>query len=116
MTEAFDIAKARHSIQQCMRTLASNADSPYETGLAIWRTAMDHTPSLPDEMHPLWLIWGALTDWVETRPQEREQAEEAMRRAAREWLSLDLNDATAKAAYLDRWVYEELGYEREGRS
>ena len=62
-------------------------------------------------MWPLWLIWGALTDWVEQRPAETEQAESAMARAAQEWLSLPEN-ADGQRAYFDRWLYDELGYER----
>jgi hypothetical protein len=38
--------------------------------------------------HGLWLMWGSLTDWVENRPSETPEAEEAMRRAASEWLTL----------------------------
>jgi hypothetical protein len=34
-----------------------------------------------------------------------------MIRAAQEWLSLPEN-AEAQRAYFDRWLYDELGYER----
>ncbi len=64
-------------------------------------------------MHPLWLIWGALTDWVELRPEGSAQAEATMVRAAEEWLSLPSTESDARTAYLDRWVYDELGYERK---
>lgn len=66
-----------------------------------------------ETMHPFWLIWGALTDWVEIRPSDESEAEEAMLRASREWLNLNPSDEAGRNAYLDRWVYDELGYERK---
>lgn len=72
---------------------------------------MQHATDSETIMWPLWLIWGELTDWVEQKPAEAEQAESAMIRAAQEWLSLP-ESAEAKRAYFDRWLYDELGYER----
>jgi hypothetical protein len=112
MTTKGNIADALNAIQVEMRKMLATEEEPYAAGWNIWGFAMSHISVSPDVMHPLWLIWGALTDWVENRPEEKTQAEEEMRRAAREWLSLDLNDSNARTAYLDRWVYEEMGYER----
>ena len=94
-----------------MQRLIAAEARRYEIAWEIWGKAMSVVDS-PDLMHPLWLIWGALTDWVELRPEETSQAESAMVRAATEWLSLPDGDAAARKSYLDRWVFDELGYER----
>ena len=57
----------------------------------------------------LWLMWGALTDWVENKPEEQPQAEAFMLRAAREWLALG-EEKYALTAYFDRCLCDELGY------
>lgn len=62
--------------------------------------------------HPLWLLWGGLTDWPEIRPDEASEAAAAMRRAASEFFALDVGDDPAVRAYFDRWLYEELHYGR----
>jgi hypothetical protein len=50
---------------------------------------------------------------VELRPEESAQAEATMVRAAKEWLDLPSTESHARTAYLDRWVYDEMGYERK---
>ncbi|MEV0717879.1 hypothetical protein [Asanoa sp. NPDC050611] len=40
-------------------------------------------------------LWRALTDRVRLKPDETEQAEAVMTRAAREWLALDQSDSRA---------------------
>lgn len=60
----------------------------------------------------MWLIWGALTDWLEMLPEETAQAEDAMLRAASEWLAIEKQDASAREAYFNRWIYDELEYPR----
>ncbi|MFJ7949822.1 hypothetical protein ACIQ6K_40585 [Streptomyces sp. NPDC096354] len=87
--------------------------SPYDLALEIWRLAMGEWPGLDgDESRiSLHLIWGALTDWVELRPTETDQAEAHMATAAREWLTIE-GDQQAEAEYFDRWVHDILGYER----
>jgi hypothetical protein len=94
------------------RMLESGSDS-YASGRRIWEIAFTHAPDSPKVMWPLWLIWGALTDRVEVKPQECAAAEQMMLRASREWLALDRRDEKARDAYLDRWVYDELGIERK---
>ena len=104
-------AVARRDIEACMRLIVSRRGSAYRAARRIWGTAIRHATASSTTMGPLWLIWGALTDWVERRPAEAEQAKEAMGRAAREWLSLP-ETADAHRAYFDRWLYKELEYAR----
>ncbi|MFL5342537.1 MAG: hypothetical protein ACJ8F7_20515 [Gemmataceae bacterium] len=98
-----------------MRLIVAGGEPPYDAGWRIWGTAMEHSPASKELMWPLWLLWGALTDWVEVKPHEADQAESAMRRAAQEWLALP-DDADAQRAYFERWSYEEIGYERPEQS
>jgi hypothetical protein len=102
---------ARRRIETVMRLIVARRGSGYRAGRRIWATAMRHAPESTEIMWPLWLLWGALTDWVEAKPDEAIQAESAMRRAAQEWLVLPDN-AEAQREYFDRWLYEEIGYER----
>jgi len=111
MAEDAAIAVARRDIEACMRLIVSRRGSAYRAAWRIWGTAMVHATNSNTIMWPLWLIWGALTDWVEQKPAEAEQAESSMIRAAQEWLSLPETDE-AQRAYFDRWLYDELGYER----
>jgi hypothetical protein len=101
-----------------LRTLADDLvagrGAPYEVGTALHRTAMGGVGPVGLECaqcHRLWLLWGGLTDWVETRPAERQAAEEAMRRAAREWLEV-VDDESAWRPYFDRWLDTELNSAR----
>ena len=94
-----------------MRLIALRRGPVYRAAWRIWSTALRHAPDSGNIMWPLWLIWGELTDWVEERPAETEQAESAMVRAAEEWLSLSESEEHRRA-YFDRWLYDELGYER----
>ena len=93
--------------------MIAGQSTPYDCAWNIWGKSISLVIESPEIMHPLWLIWGALTDWVEVRPSERGDAEAAMLRAAKEWLAVDSNDGAARKAYLDRWVFNELGYEPE---
>lgn len=111
MAEDAAISVARRDIEACMRLIVSRRGSAYRAAWRIWGTAMVHATDSNTIMWPLWLIWGALTDWVEQKPAEAEQAESSMIRAAQEWLSLPETDE-AQRAYFDRWLYDELGYER----
>ena len=113
MTEEDEIQTALTAIEQQMRRMIEGGIQPYDSGRKIWGIAMAHASKSNEIIWPLWLIWGALTDWAETKPDEQMQAEQEMLRAAREWLSLKPNDTKAKTAYLDRWVYDEMKYERK---
>ena len=110
MAEDAPIADARRDIEACMRQIVSRRGSDC-AAWRIWGTAAEHATDSKTIMWPLWLIWGALTDWVEQKPAEAEQAESSMIRAAQEWLSLPETDE-AQRAYFDRWLYDELGYQR----
>ena len=108
-----------------LRDLAAKvgtAESPYEIAREIHFGAMSGIPGawdelderqkqLNDQLHALWLLWGSLTDWVENKPAETAEAEAAMRRAAREWLELPDDEASWRP-FFDRWIYDEMGYER----
>lgn len=83
----------------------------YEAGLEIWGLAFEYAPSSPELAYPFWLIWGGLTDAVEGSADDRAAAESKMHRAAREWLDLPAGDEQ-RNEYLDRWLYDELAYER----
>ena len=58
--------------------------------------------------HPLWLLWGVLTDWVEVKPEETDEAEATMREAAQAFLPI-AEDDDALRLYFDQWLYEERG-------
>jgi hypothetical protein len=113
MTPVDPKSSALAAIENQMRRMLNGETEPYASGLKIWETAMSSHTDSPDLMHPLWLIWGSLTDWVENRPEEQALAEAAMLRASREWLAIEASDESSKASYLDRWVYQEMGYERQ---
>jgi hypothetical protein len=112
MTPVDPISTALADIENEMRRMVAGETEPYASGLKILGTAMSVTDS-PDLMHPLWLIWGSLTDWVENRPEEQDAAEAAMLRASREWLAIAASDERSKVSYLDRWVYQEMGYAKK---
>jgi hypothetical protein len=112
MSDTADLRSALSAIEADMHRMVAGGAVPYDCARNIWSTAMSVTTS-PEVMHPMWLIWGALTDWVENRPEEIRQAECAMLRAANEWLAIDRDDHVQRKAYLDRWVFDEMGYERK---
>ena len=104
-----------NQIEAFMRQMADGTSKPYDAGWAIWKIAAEGATNSHDLMWPLWLIWGALTDRFELRTGERQTVENEMIRAAGEWLALDSGDTTSVSAYLDRWVYDELGYEKRSK-
>ena len=109
-----EISASLIDIESHMRRIIKGACPPYDAGLEIWKIAMSEVEMYPDIMHPFWLIWGSLTDWVENRPEELHNAESAMVRASSEWLYLDHRNPKSIQEYCDRWVYDELGYQRQG--
>lgn len=111
MSDEAALAVAKRDIEACMRLIVSRRGSAYRAAWRVWGTAMRHAADSETIMWPMWLIWGALTDSVEQKPAEGDQAESAMIRAAQEWLSLP-ESAEAQRAYFDRYLYDELGYER----
>jgi hypothetical protein len=105
------ISAALRRMEADMRSLASSEGDPYEAGRRIWAEAFSLAGESKDLMWPLWLLWGALTDWIEMKPDETHRACEAMRRASREWL-VGGGQANSRRAYFEKWLYEELGIER----
>ncbi|ADG69871.1 hypothetical protein Plim_4060 [Planctopirus limnophila DSM 3776] len=96
-----------------MQSMLNGQTSVYDVASRIWGKAMSLATESPDLMLPLWLIWGSLTDWVESRPGESREAELKMRQAAKEWLELNRDDVASVKAYCNRWVHDEMGYARE---
>jgi hypothetical protein len=106
------IEEALSLINSDMVLIANRIGDSYEAAVRIWSIAFSHAPISPDLMHPLWLIWGQLTDRVETESHARADIDATMRRAAEEWLAIPSSDTDALKIYLDRWVYDEIGYPR----
>ena len=114
MADDPDIQNGHTEIRAEMRRMIAGESVPYDGALKIWGEAMRLTPQSREVMWPLWLIWGALTDRVETQSHDDEETSREIMRAAKAWLALDIDDEAERKAYLDRWVYEEgLGYHRE---
>lgn len=103
-------------IERWMRKMLQGQLEPYDGAWKIWGMAFRKAEESPDTLWPLWLIWGALTDWIELKPAEREVAEKQVLRAASEWLALAQGDVAARNDYLDRWVHTEMGYKRKSSS
>jgi len=99
---------------QCHMVLSDVGD-PYEAAREMWRVSFGSVSrpnrTADDDAWAHWLIWGALSDWVEARPSERVDAEAAIRDAAREWIAVE-GDPNAEGAFFDRLVYEVCGYAR----
>jgi hypothetical protein len=115
MSDTLQISDGLRQIENEMQSLLDRQTPPYDAAWNIYSKAMILVTASPDVMHPFWLIWGSLTDWVENRPGERKEAESKMRQAAFEWLELNREDAVSVKAYCDRWVFDEMGYAREKR-
>ncbi|XVV08736.1 hypothetical protein ACQP2X_28255 [Actinoplanes sp. CA-131856] len=99
------------------RVLAAEDGWPtYEAGLEFQSMAVRAmVADGPPETEGLNLIWGALTDEMDApgrgSPEQDAEAVRHMKRAATEWLTV-LNSPSERAAYLDRWIHDECGYER----
>lgn len=95
----------------------------YHAGIAFQSLAMSLAASQDaprqypnEEPMALYLIWGALTDEMDApgrgSPEQDASAVGHMKRAAAEWLAV-VDAPKVRAAYCDRWVHEECGYERK---
>jgi hypothetical protein len=95
-----------------------DSESPYSVGIELLSLGglSVGNPALDEIAVPLMLIWGSLTDALDgpgaDDPAMVAWGLDGMRRAASEWLALDKDDPEALCHYLDRWVYEECGYQR----
>lgn len=102
------------ALRQHARDIVDGRAEPYAAGREMWGEAMSASGQGRDGSHcyVVWLLWGALTDWAECKPAETVQAEAAMRRAAAEWLEV-ADDESRWRPFFDRWLYDEMGYERK---
>ncbi|WP_063827573.1 hypothetical protein [Streptomyces qaidamensis] len=107
----------RAAVRARATAMLDSDTSPYEQALEILGLASGGAPvgNGDEALCSLALIWGELTDRVELRPEETDQAETYMVTAAREWLIVE-GDRVAEAEYLDRWLHDILGYERPAPS
>jgi hypothetical protein len=108
--DALDVAR-KHAV-----ALAEGREEPDVAAKAMWEAGFDGSfcerePPDPEHCKALWLLWGALTDWIELKPEQREEAEASIRRAAAEWLQA-ADDEQSWRDYFDRWLYAEMGYSR----
>jgi hypothetical protein len=99
-------------INEQFQKMISGEIETYEAGRNIWVKALSLANDSENTMWAFWLMWGALTDWAEEEGEGILEAEEAMLRAAKEWLELE-NNEEQREAYFQRWLYDELGYKRE---
>ncbi|MEU8795578.1 hypothetical protein [Streptomyces sp. NPDC048643] len=82
---------------------------PYGTALCVMGATLDVFTTY-EHAGDVYGLWGALTDWVELKPDEEALAVGHMVSAAREWLALDHEDDDAVRGYLVRW-HDFVGYD-----
>lgn len=121
-SEAGPDAFLEDTAEHARRVLEAEEGWPtYDAGLAFSGLAvqgMSETPkgeylaALPTA---LYLIWAALTDEMDApgrgSPEQDAAAVRHMKQAASEWLAV-VASPDDRAVYLDRWRYDECGYER----
>ncbi len=99
---------------------ATGVRATYDAGMGfmgVCMGGMDATASgyLPHVPAGLYQVWGALTYEVDApgrgSPEQDEAAMRHMKQAAAEWLEVS-RIPDKRLEYLDRWVYDECGYER----
>ena len=98
----------RQEITGSIAEVARSEGNTYDSAREVWSQSFGAAGEEDWIYHPLWLLWGVLTDWVEMKPEETEEAEAAMREAARAFLPI-VDDDDALRLYFDRWLYEERG-------
>ncbi|WP_326753965.1 hypothetical protein OIE73_21090 [Streptomyces hirsutus] len=106
----------RSAVRARATGIVESSVPPYDLAMEILGLASGGLPVDPDEEADVGHvgIWGELTDWVELRPAEADQAEAHMIAAAHEWLTVE-GDREAEAHYFDRWLHDILGFERRTR-
>jgi hypothetical protein len=100
----YEAAEALRIIEEQMRQILASSGDVYGPACEIWKIAFSHARHYPEYMEPLWLVWGALTDHFEMRPEESEVAAAEVRNACREWLELDRDDLVQRKNYFTRWI------------
>jgi hypothetical protein len=96
------------------RAVVAGALAPYDAAREMWNLGMANAAKdeqADDVAWAHWLIWGALTDWIDSKPCEQTLAEATIVDAAKGWLVVE-EDPVARKAYLDRMVYDVCGYAR----
>lgn len=88
-----------------------HTEDPYDIALQFMGDSLD-VFTIGEFAGSMYNLWGALTDWVELKPDEQDRAEAEMVRAAREWLALNPRDSNAVGRYFDYWLHDVCGYER----
>jgi hypothetical protein len=112
-----EIVEFINDVNDRIRLLLVSSGREYDLGLELVsvgsRGMLDESVATVAE--PLFLIWASLTDLVDgargREPDAEASATLVMIRAAKEWLAISRNEAK-RELYLDRWMYEECGYER----
>ncbi len=94
------IVTALQSINAELERMVAGEVEPYEAGLHIMSTAV-RSIELTPVVVSLYLIWAALTDWPELRPEEKIEADAAMLRAAAQWLGLGDDGAARGGTSID---------------
>src|SRR5262245_45625831 len=101
-------AESLERMRVLARDLLASQGEVYPTAREIWAEAigggdLDEAGPANEQRHAMWLLWGSVTDWVERKPGDTDSAEDAMRRAAREWLTV-VDDEALWRPYFDRWL------------
>ena len=98
----------RQEIKRLIAAVAGSQVNTYDRASEVWTYSMGATTGSDWIYHPLWLLWGVLTDWVEVKPEETDEAEATMREAAQAFLPIAADD-DALEHYFDQWLYEKRG-------
>ena len=109
------IADLISEINDLARIIVARSERPYTIGVRLMGAVSDHLTDdgLGAVAVPIYRIWAALTDRVDfptAEPRDEGSASETMVRAATEWLAASATESS-RAAYFDRWLYEECGYQ-----
>jgi uncharacterized membrane protein len=88
----------------------SRAQDPYWAAVELHGVCAGLMESFGVAYRLYWL-WATLTDRYELRPDQRPAVEATMVRAADEWFLVEA-DREARDAYLERWLFNELGLTR----
>jgi hypothetical protein len=94
-----------------LAAIAAGKVDPYDAGMRLLGASTARVGEAWFS-HPLWLLWGGLTDIVDGPADDRVRGDALMVAAASEWLDTPNSD-DARRDYFDRWLYDVLGYQRD---
>lgn len=111
-----ELERYLEAVSREARALTEGLEREYDVAWRLYRLSFVEVSGESRHVsHPLWLIWGHLTDLVDgpggARPGAESVAAQKMKRAAEEWL-VAVNHPARLPEYFDRWVYDECGYRR----